>query len=286
MLSSQNSSPKSWQTRPLKLSIYLAASLNLLLAASSLANADTFISTPTTAIPTTQAVQPLDGSNTEDDYFVLHPDARTNVLSNRNLNDGYYLGLALGSDAYHVKRSSAYSGAGVSVSASDASSTTGYIGRVFAGVGKYFEGYYYLGTELYVSTNGANQNDYVTVTDASNSIPSRIKFTVSTTAGLSLLPGIKLNKSTLFYLRVGYNKARLKAEEQVMVNATTIASSSKANWAGGFTFGLGLESTMYCHFSLRADYSHTNYSTFSSPSTIKYSPSDNQFNLGLIYHFT
>lgn len=270
-----NSSPKS----------RLAAFLSILaVLAPSLAIADSFMSTPITAIPTSKSVKPLDGNR--DSYFITHPDARINVLTDRNLSDGFYLGVALGSDSYRVKRSTTISGSGVGFAASDTGSTTGYAGRIFAGVGQYFEGYYYLGTEIFIATNGISQNDYATFTDSSNSVPASLKFTASTSAGLSLLPGVKLNKNSLFYLRIGYNKARLKAQESLSVNGTSIARSTKSNWSGGFTFGLGIESALYCHYSLRADYSHTNYSTFSTPSTIKYGTSDNQFNLGLIYHFT
>jgi len=97
----------------------------------------------------------------------------------------------------------------------------------------------------------------------------------------------------LLYVRLGYEQARIKGQASAMFNGVSLGSVSKSSWRGGFNYGLGIESTFYPSWSVRTEFNHTNYGSFSNNVTLagvgsgsaNYNPSDNQFMVGLNYHF-
>jgi len=97
------------------------------------------------------------------------------------------------------------------------------------------------------------------------------------------LPGMKLNDTSLGYVRLGWNWANLKSKESM----TGGASANKSNTSNGFVWGVGVETLLVDNWSVRTEYSHTYYSNFTSGGAFatKFSPSDNQFMVGVLYHF-
>ncbi len=210
------------------------------------------------------------------------------------LKDGFYLGAQLGYDSYRVRNSISANSTRETFNANPALNATGWVGGIFGGYGQYFNEMYYLAGELFVDTSGASTSTTVSHTFATTGTDSMYtKVSVGTSWGVSLLPGLKLNDASLLYVRLGYNQARLKGQGNAMLNNVNVGNFSKTSWRGGFNYGLGLESTFYPNWSVRTEYSHTNYGSFSNNATVarvgsasaNYSPSDNQFMVGLSYHF-
>lgn len=198
------------------------------------------------------------------------------------LHDGFYLGVAGGYDSYRVRRSTNLTFGGLTITGNPAVSTTGFVGGLFAGYGQAFENLYYLGGEIFVNDSDANVSSSRSNTTATSVYSTSVN--VRTSYGLALLPGVMVNDSSLLYLRLGYNWANIKGNETFTVGATS-TSASKSSTRGGYNVGLGIETAVYQNFSVRGEYSYSSYNSFTSALGTKYSPYDNQFMLGLIYHF-
>lgn len=207
------------------------------------------------------------------------------------IKDGFYLGAQLGYDSYRARRNSTMNFATFSSSSNPVTNAAGFVGGLMGGYGQYFNEMYYLGGEIFVNTSGASQSSTASSTDATTTASVYSKVSVGTSYGISLLPGVKLNDASLLYVRLGYNRARIKGQGTATVGTTSVAYSNN-NWSSGFNYGLGIESSFYPNWSVRGEYTHTNYNSFSANATsgansasTSLSPSDNQFMLGLIYHF-
>lgn len=178
--------------------------------------------------------------------------------------------------------------------------STGAVGGGFIGFGKYFENFYntYLALEVFGNWSGA-YTDWENYIAYQGTAPIgydiyKSSFQVNSNYGVSVLPGIKLNNATLFYIRLGYNWANVKATEDIGTNlaVTPVPASFIGSWTstsnsetvGGFNYGLGIESTFYDNWSLRAEYAHTDFNSFTTHYNNEFTAADNQFMLGLIYH--
>lgn len=220
------------------------------------------------------------------------------------IKDGFYLGAQLGYDSYRIRNNiSAATATGVlpaeTFNGNPALNATGWVGGLFGGYGQYFNDMYYLAGELFVNTSGASTSSttnhtYTTGAGVATGLDSLYtKASVGTSWGVSLLPGVKLNDASLLYVRLGYNQARIKGQASATFNGVAIGSTSQTNWRGGFNYGLGIESAFNPNWSVRTEYTHTNYGSFSNNVSLpgggtasgNYSPSDNQFMVGLNYHF-
>jgi outer membrane immunogenic protein len=195
------------------------------------------------------------------------------------LMSGFYLGGQLGYDSYRVRENFAAGG----FTANPVMNATGFVGGLFAGYGQYFSDYYYLGGEVLGNYSGASTS-WTANDGLGDSVTS--KFNAYGTWGLAALPGLKLNNESLLYLRLGWNWTRLKASASASGPNVGSASASQSNWSNGFVYGLGLESLITGNWSVRTEYTHTNLSSFSSSNlSTSFNPSNNQFMLGLVYHF-
>lgn len=194
------------------------------------------------------------------------------------LTDGFYVGAQGGYDVYNVKINSSAPGVG---SNSVNLNANGWAGGLMLGYGKYFTNFY-LGGELFGLYSGANE----TVTTTNLTVAPPVEFTgkvnVNGSYGLALLPGLKLNDTSLGYIRLGYNWNSIKYQESL----TGVGSASKTNTASGFAYGLGVETLISGNWSVRTEYTYTNYDSSSTSlgAGTTVDPSDNQFMLGLIYH--
>ena len=191
------------------------------------------------------------------------------------LKDGFYLGGQVGYDSYWVRENIALPAPG-DIIGSVKFNAPGWVGGLFLGYGKYFYRYYYMAAEILGNYSQANQRNYIQ--SATTTYSSKI--TVNGSYGVSLLPGIQIANSTLAYVRLGYLWTNFKANE-----ITGGTSVSKSNTSGGFQYGLGLETLLVNNWSVRAEYTHTNNTSFTTSLGTNFDPSDNQVMLGLIYHF-
>ena len=193
------------------------------------------------------------------------------------LKDGFYLGAQVGYDSYRV-RQSVNTPLDSTLVTNPAIAINGWTGGLFLGYGQYLSSLFYLGGEIFGNVNGASQT--YSISDASGSYSS--KFETNGSYGLALLPGLKLNDSSLGYLRLGWKWANLKAQETLGGGAF---ASSKSNTSNGFNFGVGIDTLLVDNWSVRGDFSHTWFNSFTSSFGTKFNPSDNLFMLGLEYHF-
>lgn len=204
------------------------------------------------------------------------------------LKDGFYVGAQVGYDSYRAANSfsvtNAAAGGTASANGSITTNATGWAGGLFAGYGQYFQDAYYLAGEILVNTSGASQSNNATATTLlGGSATVNSKFSANTSWGVRLLPGIKLNNSTLLYIPLGYMSASLKGTTNFTSGGLSVGTS-KSQYQGAFVYGVGMETVVYENFSLRGEYNHTNYNSFSTGG-VKWSPYDNQVMLGLLYHF-
>lgn len=195
------------------------------------------------------------------------------------LKDGFYVGAQVGYDAYRIRRDAEIG----DLDADATLSATGWVGGLFLGYGQYLSDYFYLGAEVFGNYSNA-KGDYSVVDDGVTLVDNDVR--VRGSWGVSLLPGIRINDCTLGYVRLGWNWTRVKAEDDVIF----LGEEEGKKTVNGFNWGLGLETLLMDCWSLRAEYTHTNYKTYERDiiegvSEVEYKPSDNQFMVGVVYHF-
>lgn len=191
-----------------------------------------------------------------------------------SLRDGLYIGAGLGYDSYRIRQSiNVLDASGILDQANPALSGRGLVGDVLGGYGQYFEWFYIAGEIFtkYTSTHsGYSLNAY-------NS-----DFAVRETYGFSIIPGVRLNRTALLYVRLGYARTFLKAQE----NGTALGNFESSNWGNGIDLGLGAEMAVYRNFSVRGEYVYTDYSSFRSNAlNTKFITSNSEFIVSLLYHF-
>ncbi len=185
------------------------------------------------------------------------------------LMGGFYLGAQVGYDVYDGKVTTPVSSAKMFV--------PGWLGGLFLGYGQYFTNWY-LGGEIFGNWANANNSE--------NNPSYYTKFQANSNYGLSILPGIKVNDTTLAYLRLGWNWANVKGRA---TNKTVVpnVSGSNTKTVNGFQWGLGMETLIVGNWSVRGEYNYTSFNSFhaNTPTGVKFSPTDNQVLLGVVYHF-
>ena len=200
------------------------------------------------------------------------------------LKSGWYLGAQVGYDSYRVRNSISAPGVPAStLVANPVIAANGWVGGLFLGYGQMFNDWFYLGGEIFANASNASQNYSASTGAGAATVTYTNKFTANSSYGLGLLPGIKMTDSTLTYIRLGWNWANLKTQETL----TGSASGSKSNTSNGFVFGVGMETLIVDNWSLRGEFDHTWYGSYTTGATYGTSvnPSDNQYMLALIYHF-
>lgn len=206
------------------------------------------------------------------------------------LNDGFYIGAEAGYDSYRIVYDADFLSTDTAIALDPRINVTGPVGGGFLGFGHYFTSLHnlYLGFELFGNGSGAGENNkWIALVP---SVPQVTTFStdiqVKSNYGLSLLPGIKLNNASLFYIRLGWNWTNIDVNEYVFINSAFVANSIYDVTSNGFNYGLGLETAVVPHVSLRGEYTHTDYSDFTTYALgTRVSPEDNQFMMSLIFHF-
>lgn len=191
------------------------------------------------------------------------------------LKSGWYLGAQGGYDMWRVRNSSATT---ATVTTQPALAANGWEGGLFLGYGMMMNDWFYLGGEIFGAYSSAESNFSTAETSTYTN-----KFEANSSYGLGLLPGAKLTDSTLTFVRLGWNWANVKTKETF----TGAANNNNSETVNGFVFGIGMETLVMDDWSLRGEFDHTFYSDYNTGGTYNttVNPSDNQFSLGLIYHF-
>ena len=190
---------------------------------------------------------------------------------------GFYAGVEGGYDSYNSSRQVIVNDL---INANLHTNSSGLMGNIFGGYGYTFPHNLYLGGEVFIGSTNAGGSSTI------NSYGTSYNGTLSvgTSYGFGVKPGYKVENGPLIYLRLGYDRTEFRSNESTI--GIMPSSSSISNWSNGFDYGLGLESKVYKNFSLRMEYNHINYSSFTNDATgTKNSPADNQGKLGLVYHF-
>lgn len=206
------------------------------------------------------------------------------------LMGGWYVGGQATYDSYRVRQTNSVLDPDLSVTLNPVFYAVGVGGGLFAGYGMYFDGPWYLGAEIWANASNAGAETLnISGIDADGNLfnyNQDIKGNWSW--GLSVLPGYKLNCSTLTYIRLGYARHRLKISESFISRPSDPDdfSTSSNNWFSGFQYGFGVENVIKGPWTLRTEFNHTFLGSNSDNiSRSTFSVSDNQFSLGLIYHF-
>jgi len=213
----------------------------------------------------------------EDDIIIL-PNEPCCVLKG-----GFYLGVAGGFDVYRAKASPINTISDFIVLEEPALSLTGGVGGAFFGYGRYFPRFHntYLGLEMFANGSAAESDEEILIQagTSSGSFVTHVK--AKNNFGISLLSGIKFSPGTLLYIRLGANGSKINMDE--FVNSGSQQEVTPMVY--GFSYGLGIESIFFNDFSLRVEYTYTSYSDFETDIGTDVEPSNNEFMLGLNYHF-
>ena len=215
------------------------------------------------------------------------------------LSQGLYLGGSLGYDYAKIHHQFSFdfmTSHGPSTQVGyDNLAADGFVGGGLIGYGKQWGNRFYLGVELLANGSTAsatNQTIYNHTHEAlydgdgySNNI------SIKNNIGISLLPGVQVNNATLAYGRLGYSQARITGSEGVIFYSEplglpqTTTPHQVSFSPNGFSYGLGIETALIKHFSVRGELIHTDYQSVTTSLHNKMSVSDNQAALSFLYHF-
>lgn len=156
-----------------------------------------------------------------------------------------------------------------------AASGEGIDGGLFVGYGMTFMDRYYLGLEGFgdISSNDAK-------------LSSTLKFEQNWSAGVSLMPGIKVTDSTLLFARVGWINSEFKLKDD-----TGVLDSKERN-LNGIQAGLGMEVMCTQNIGLRGEWDWSHYEKYKTSvagtgveAGLFDHPTVDQFKFGIDYHF-
>lgn len=216
------------------------------------------------------------------------------VCERTKLHDGLYVGLQGGYDSYAARQTTNYVTTSGNFIVNNPMRVNGFLGGASLGYGIAINNLLYLGAEFLGNYTGANGT-------SSYSVPASLAATtnvqVRTTYGFSVLPGIRPTEASLIYVRLGYNRTNFVINENFAtplgLGGGLVPAAATSNvWKGGFNYGMGIEIALVDRLSMRTEFTHTDYSHFYNGvfsntlnSSSKFSIADNQFMLGLSYHF-
>lgn len=197
----------------------------------------------------------------------------------KTLHEGFYAGFSFGHDGYRVRENFDVSdGDSGFLQGNPPINGTGWVPELFAGYSAYWCRFY-LGGELYLNMS---TTDNATYGVADNVASYNNKFEARTGYGVAIIPGYKLNRTTLVYLRGSYNWLGVDTEESISTNSPSRFNNS--NTIHGLGYGVGMETALCNNWSVRAEYNHLTYNTITSGLDTSFEPYDNRYSIGLVYH--
>ena len=219
------------------------------------------------------------------------------------LRDGFYLGIGVGYDSYRIHQTTDLSETDIEILLLNLLQQPLTVLALLAGWVKYF-GYGHFWDTLYlaleINANTSNADSTFSYNDSEgNSVDSHAKARGS--YGIALLPGIKLNDSSLLYFRLGYLRTNFKANGDATIvdedtGVSNHVSASTNKWRNGFQWGPGIQTAIAENVSIRGEFTHTSYNSKTASGSIttdtdvidfsdKYTLSNNEFVLSAIYTF-
>lgn len=198
----------------------------------------------------------------------------------KTIEGGYYLGISAGYDIFSIKDTLDFE---PFYFFDPSNHIDGVSAGVFAGYRKFFERFYhtYLGAEFYI--NGSSADDDYQITFNNDTFTT--DFNIISKYGLSLIPGIQLNPIGLFYLRLGYNWAKIEVNEMNINPNLPPIEFNYDHTFHGLNYGLGIETLLFDRMNLRFEYQWTQYNTVEMHEGVSISPLEQQWLMGLVYSF-
>jgi opacity protein-like surface antigen len=196
------------------------------------------------------------------------------------LHDGGYIGITTGYTQFRSRNSISVNETLTSTVTTDyVANNNGWAFGALMGYGRSFYDIFYIGGEMFINANLYDEN-YTLIRPTFTYIN---EVSGGPTFGFAILPGIKLTPATLSYIRLGYNWTIYKTSEEFV----GLFSSAQNNQLSGFTFGVGIETVITGNYSLRGEYDHLYFGSFTTDDLFnnKMSISSNQYMLSLLYHF-
>jgi len=200
----------------------------------------------------------------------------------RSLHDGFYMGVEAGYDSYKMRSNIDTVIDGVSVFQQNPElNAVGLSYTLLGGYGRVFDDPLYAGLEFFYNDSRANTSQNVGIFDDQEGI-YYIKSVILGTYGVSFLPGIKLGDTALLFLKGGYTRLDAKTYE---TSGVLNINNAQSNGSNGIHFGLGFEVDVCKNWSVRGEYTHVNFQSFTTRLGTRITPSNNQFMFGVILHF-
>lgn len=225
------------------------------------------------------------------------PSSQKKQKKKHRLDDGFYVGIGGGYNWYTIHRH-----VQATILDDPLFNETAYaypthmVGTLFLGYGHTLNCPAYLGVEGYIDLTNAHSHEYTTVFSDAGPYVYKTATTARFGYGCSLLPGYKWRDSSLVYLKFGFTQTRFKELEKeyltTAANGQPFLKTTKYHSANGFSYGIGVEEALYWGLSLRGEFSHTTYQSFTNTYTsfvsstkVSLQPSNTEFVLSLIWHF-
>lgn len=211
------------------------------------------------------------------------------------LMDGFYVGANAGYNILFTHAS--FNSPELALNGNPHIAVDGWNGGLFLGYGKYVTDIFYIGGEVFGYWSSASEGFRITQPGPAGGFVSA-NIEANGSWGLALIPGLKINQTTLAYLRGGYVWSNVHGNGHVHFNTPTLVngvlvtdlrSSGNSN-VSGWQIGVGAETLLVDNWSLRTDYTYIDYNSSSSNHGVHrivrdFNPRDNIFSLAIVYHF-
>lgn len=203
-----------------------------------------------------------------------------------SLKDGAYFGVDAGYDLMVYQETLSLQNPIVQSTASRNHVGQGAIGGIFAGYGRYFSKLY-LGGELFINGYTGKDKSSASQTQGGVNVTNASDRKINNSFGLDALPGIKLNDNVLLYGRLGFARGNFSSN---LTRSTSVTGSlppvSSSTNLHGLDTGIGVETAVTDHVSMRTEFKHTHYygDVIVNPGA-NFTPSDNAATVGLTYRF-
>lgn len=199
------------------------------------------------------------------------------------LKEGFYFGFGLGYDSVH-SHTTFDQIAPIGISGNRYQRADGLGGTLYIGYGSRVTDLLYIGGEAVAYYSHLSNN--VTVKSKLGYLSHN--FETNGDYELAFLPGIRITNTSMIYLRLGYDWGNIQTNGRLFTNASqSLFLTNDEKVLNGFAYGVGFESLLKNHWSLRVDYTHINYhaSTSTSKLGIKINPWDERLTVALVFHF-
>ncbi|MGQ3890313.1 outer membrane protein [Legionella sp. CNM-1927-20] len=161
-------------------------------------------------------------------------------------------------------------------------------GEILAGFGKFLN-QFYLGAELSAHFTSAKDLSYLDHFQGGITLNANETRSFKNSYSISLLPGIKLNNSTLGYGRVGYTNGKFEVNNVSTITGDGLPPMSMPHShkerLDGITYGVGIETALVGNINLQLEARQTRFDSFTPAEGEKLKPYANQVLAKLVYRF-